>query len=395
MGIGKRLYYIDWLRVIAFLLLIFYHTGMFFVPWDFHFKNNETSELFELWMVPLSQFRLPLLFIISGMGVFFAINSRKSFSFINERSTRLMLPLIFGMFVIIPPQIYFERLTQNVHYNNYFQFWGTVFEMVPYPEGGSFSWHHLWYLLYIFVYSLITLPLLNYLKKDSSANFKEKISMFFLKPGRIYFLGLPLLITYYSISPFFPTTHSLWGDWYNLTFSFLFFLYGIIIISVKDFWNIIERQRKLSLIIAAVPFAFLWLFVWGPTFSIMTENTVEFFFLYGFLKTTFIICWLLAVLGYSRLLLNKSNKFLRYATDAVYPFYILHQSIMLSFGYHILQWRAGILPKFIAVVIVTFGGSLIVYELFIKRFNVMRVLFGIKPKKQISKINTMPKTETE
>jgi hypothetical protein len=395
MSIGKRLYYIDWLRVIAFLLLIFYHTGMLFVPWDFHFKNNDTSELFELWMVPLSQFRLPLLFIISGMGVFFAVSSRKSWSFVKERSTRLLLPLIFGMAVIIPPQIYFERLTQKIQFDNYFQFWGTVFNFIPYPEGGSLSWHHLWYILYIFVYSLIIIPFLNFLKKDSSKGFKEKIFSFFSKKGRIYILGLPLLIVYYSMSPFFPTNHALWEDWYNLTFSFLFFFYGIIIISVKNLWDIIERQRKLSLIIASVPLAFLWLFVWGPTFYIMPEDTIPFFFLYGFLKITFIISLLLAVLGYSRIVLNRTNKFLVYATEAVYPFYILHQTIMLVFGYYILQWQTGIFLKFPVVVIVTFGGSLLVYEIFIKRFNLMRVLFGLKPLAAKRNINTVPITEGE
>ncbi|MGD8779716.1 MAG: acyltransferase [Ignavibacteria bacterium] len=395
MGNTKRLYYIDWLRVTAFLLLILYHTGMFFVPWGFHFKNNETSELFELWMVPLNQFRLPLLFMISGMGAFFVLSHRKVATFINERSTRLMLPLLFGMLVIVPPQIYFERLTQNVHYDSYFQFWKTVFDFVPYPEGGSLSWHHLWYVLYIFIYSLLALPLLKFLKGNSSQNLKEKIKTFFSKPGRIYLFGLPLLLTYYCLAPFFPTTHSLIDDWYNLTYSLIFFIYGMFIISVEGLWDIIERYRKLSLKIALVPFVFLWLFVWGPTFYIMNEETTAFFFFYGFLKITFISCWLLTVLGYSRILLNKTNKFLVYATDAVYPFYILHQTVMLIFGYYILQMQIGILPKFILVSAVTFGGSFIVYELFIKRFNPMRVLFGIKPLKRESKINVLPVTESE
>ncbi|MBN1301931.1 MAG: acyltransferase [Melioribacteraceae bacterium] len=393
MAVKQRLYYIDWLRVIAFLLLILYHTGMFFVPWNFHFKNGETSELFELWMVPLNQFRLPLLFIISGMGVYFAINSRNSLGFIKERSTRLLLPLMFGMAVIIPPQIYFERLTQNVQYESYFQFWRTVFDFVPYPEGGSLSWHHLWYILYIFIYSLFTLPLLNYLKRNSSIKLKEKLYSFFSKPGRIYFLGIPVLLIYYSMAPFFPTTHGLIDDWYNLTYSFLFFLYGIIVISVKDMWDILENQRKLSLKIALVPFAFLLLFVWGPTFEIMNEDTVTFFFLYGFLKITFITAFLLTILGYSRKLFNIKNKFIIYATEAVYPFYILHQTIMMIFGYYILQLPLGILPKFTAVVIVTFGGSWLTYEVLIKRFNPMRSLFGIKPLDKNNRLNVISAAE--
>lgn len=373
-----RRYEIDWLRVIAFLLLIFYHTGMFFVPWDFHFKNNQTSDLFELWMTPLSQFRLPLLFMISGMGVYFAFSHRTILQFIKERSVRLLLPLIFGMLVIIPPQIYFERLTQRLNFDSYFQFWGTVFNFVPYPEGGALSWHHLWYILYIFLYSLISIPIVAFLKSSKSNNIKAKLHAYFAKPNRIYTLGIPLLAIYYGMAQNFPTTHSLWGDWYNLSFSFAFFLYGMIIISTKGLWDIIEKQRKTSFIIALIPFSFLWLFVWGPTFYIMNEETQAFFFFYGILKITFITTFLLSLFGYSRTIFNRTNKFIEYATEAVYPFYILHQTIMLIFGYYIIQWPIGIIPKFLIVAIVTFGGSFIVYEFLIKRFNVTRVLFGMK-----------------
>jgi peptidoglycan/LPS O-acetylase OafA/YrhL len=378
MDTKERRYEIDWLRVIAFFLLIFYHTGMFFVPWDFHFKNSVTNEWFESWMVPLNQFRLPLLFIISGMGSYFVLMHRKTGAFFKERHIRLMIPLIFGMFVIIPPQIYFEHLYKGVNYSSYFEFYKKVFEFQSYPRG-CFSWHHLWYILYIFIYSMICFPLLKFLKGSNSLNFKTKVKNYFSKPGRIYLLGLPLLLVYYGMSRQFPTTHALIGDWYNLTYSLIFFIYGILFISVDGMWAILERNRKTSLIIASIPFLFLWLFVWGPTFYIMNEKTTAFFYFNGFLKTVFIISWLLTILGYSRKFFNKTNKFLRYTTEAVYPLYILHQSVMLSFGYYIIQLPLGIIPKFVMVVIVTFGGSFAIYEIFIRRFNFMRLLFGQKP----------------
>lgn len=382
----ERLYEIDWLRVIAFFLLIFFHTGMFFVPWDFHFKNNQTSELFELWMTPLNQFRLPLLFMISGMGSFFVLSHRYTGGFFKERSIRLLIPLIFGMLVIIPPQIYYEHQFKGANYATYFDFYGKVFEFVPYPKG-SFSWHHLWYILYIFVYSVISLPLLKYLKSNGSNSFKNRVLNFFSKPKRIYLTALPLLAVYYGMAWLFPTTHTLWGDWYNLTFSFVFFLYGIIIISVKGLWDLIEKQRKTSLVIAVFPFLVLWLFVWGPTFEVMDEETTLFFFIYGALKITFITGWLLAVLGYSRKFFSKSNKILSYSTEAVYPLYILHQSVMMIFGYYIIRWQMSIPAKFVLVILVTFGGSILIYELLIKKFGVMRVLFGLKPQAKSVKQN--------
>lgn len=394
----ERYHEIDWLRVLAFYALIFFHTGMFFVPWDFHFKNSQTSELFELWMVPLNQFRLPLLFMISGMGVYFAFKHRSTGGFFKERSIRLLLPLVFGMFVIIPPQIFFEHQFKGANYSGYFEFYKKVLEFIPYPAG-SFSWHHLWYILYILFYSLISIPLLKYLKENKSENFKAKLLGYFSKPGRIYLLILPLLAVYYGMARAFPTTHTLWGDWHNLTYSFIFFLCGMFIISVKGLWDIIEKQRKTSLILALIPFSFLWLFVWGPTFYVMNEETTFFFFFYGALKNTFVACWLLAILGYSRKLFNRTNKFLRYSTEAVYPLYILHQSVMMVIGYYIIQQTWGILPKFVLVAISTFGGSILIYELFIKRFNLSRMFFGLKPvKKNEKKVEVAAsqfQTETE
>ncbi|MCP5061069.1 MAG: acyltransferase family protein, partial [Ignavibacteriae bacterium] len=153
---NERRYDLDWLRVIAFYLLIIYHTALIFVSWEFHIKNKQISEIAEPFLIFLNQWRLPLLFLISGIGVRFALKHRVPKVFIKERSTRLMIPLLFGMFVIVPPQIYFEHLQNSVDYSSYFDFYKTVFNFVAYPEG-SFSWHHLWFLPYLFSYSVIGL----------------------------------------------------------------------------------------------------------------------------------------------------------------------------------------------------------------------------------------------
>jgi len=145
-------------------------------------------------------------------------------------------------------------------------------------------------------------------------------------------------------------------------------------------WDVIEQQRKVSLAIAAIPFSFLWFFVWGPTFEIMPEEGITFFILYGALKNIFLISWLFTIFGYSRKLFVKSNKLLIYSTEAVYPLYILHQTVMITLGYYIIQMQLSILVKFVLVVVSTFGGSLLIYELLIKRIGFMRVLFGLKPR---------------
>jgi glucan biosynthesis protein C len=376
---SERKHYLDWLRVIAFYILIFYHVGMIFVPWDFHIKNNVTLEWFETWMAFLSQWRLPLLFLISGMVIYYSLGTRSWKGIITERSKRLLIPLLFGMLVIVPPQIYFERISDGVVFSNYWQFWKTVFELVPFPEGGSLSWHHLWYVLYIFVYSIIALPILTFLRSNKSANLKEKVNHFLSKhPNSIYIIFLPLLIFYYTLAPIFPTTHSLIDDWYNHSISFSIFIFGYCISTFSGLWEAIVAKRKQSLLIASFPGLFLILFVWGPTFYIMNEDTEMFYIFYGLLKWIFIVSWLFTILGYSKFLLNKPSKVLTYANESVYPLYILHQTIMIIFGYYIIHLNWNVYLKFFVILIITFGGSFLIYELFIKRYNIMRLLFGMK-----------------
>ncbi|MCB0731935.1 MAG: acyltransferase family protein [Ignavibacteriae bacterium] len=386
-NLSQRKYYLDWLRVIAFYILIFFHVGMIFVPWSFHIKNNITLEWFETWMAFSNQWRLPLLFMISGMVIYYSMGKRSANGIIKERAKRLLIPLIFGMLVIVPPQIYYERISNGVQFANYFDFWKTVFNFVPYPEGGSLSWHHLWYVLYIFVYSIIGLPLFLYLRSDKSFKLRKNVNEFFVKySNSIYLIIFPLLFFYYTLGSIFPTTHALIDDWYNHSVSFTIFILGFCISSFSGLWETIVAKRKQSLIMASVPGLFLILFVWGPTFYIMNEETIVFEIFYGLLKWVFIISWLFTILGYSKFIFNKPSKLLTYTNESVYPLYILHQSIMIIFGYYIIHLDWNVYLKFWVIVLITFGGSFLFYELFIKRFNMMRLLFGMKSKK--SKIKT-------
>ncbi|MFC4874431.1 acyltransferase family protein [Negadavirga shengliensis] len=151
-----RRYELDWLRVIAFALLVFFHTGMLFVSWDWHIKNNVISEAIRWPMLFLSQWRMSLIFLISGAGVYFAMGYRSPKVFALDRLKRILVPLLAGMILVIPPQVYLERLDQGAEWG-YLRFYLTIFRFEPYPEG-NFSWHHLWFLVYILSYSWFCCP---------------------------------------------------------------------------------------------------------------------------------------------------------------------------------------------------------------------------------------------
>ncbi|MCB0832640.1 MAG: acyltransferase family protein, partial [Bacteroidetes bacterium] len=199
---AHRRYELDWIRVIAFSLLILFHTGMFFNTWDWHVKNNVTVTWLEPIMEFLHQWRMPILFFVSGAAVWFMMDKYPTGRFVWERHNRLLLPLAVGMFFIIPPQVYYERLFQGQTFD-FVTFYRTVLDLVPYPKG-NFSWHHLWYIPYIFTFSMVALPLFLFFKGQRGRRVLAAFQSFVAKGNRIYFLFLPVAVSEICIRPFWP-----------------------------------------------------------------------------------------------------------------------------------------------------------------------------------------------
>lgn len=375
----KRRYDLDWLRIIAILLLHFFHTGMIFVAeWGWHIKNSDTSYIFLEWMFFLSRWRMALLFFISGVGTSYALGFRSAGGYVKERASRLLIPLIFGMFVVVPPQIYFERLFQGHTFSSILDFYPSVFKFVPYPEG-SFSWHHLWFIAYLFIYSLIALPLFLYLRSANGKTLIEKLTRLTRRLGMFIF-GIPLAIVYACLLVAFPPgNQNLITDWAMFSFYFLLFIFGYVVHAHPDFWEQIENKRKLSLQLGFISIIIIDFMRWNdlePAWSYTVANMV-YLSVWAF-NSWF---WVLALLGYGKRYLNRKNKLLAYANEAIYPFYILHQTLIVIIGYYVSQVKEEVLLKFLFIVFVTFILSVGIYEFFVKPYRIARLLFGMKEKK--------------
>jgi surface polysaccharide O-acyltransferase-like enzyme len=374
---SPRRYDLDWLRVLAFGLLIFYHTGMFFVEWGWHIKNNVISEPMEWPMRFVSQWRMPLLFMISGAAVYFILQRRSAGSFAKERFGRILLPLVFGMFVVVPPQIYFERLTQG-HTYGYLGFYPTVFQFQPYPEG-SFSWHHLWYLAYIFVYSLVCLPLFRYWLSERGRRQMDGIIHFVARPGLVFLPALWLLAGDLALRPFFPDdTHALVDDWANHFKSLSLFVIGFLLVAQRPFADAVAWQRRASLLVGLVTATTLYAGFWIEWPENLSEGGLVGYRCLAFLNGW---AWLLTILGYARTYLNFTHPALRYANEAVYPFYILHQTVIIVIAYPMIGWQMPVLAKFLLITLGTFAVCWLLYEGLIRRVPFLRPLFGLKAKK--------------
>ncbi|WP_430390464.1 acyltransferase family protein [Dyella sp. 20L07] len=164
---GKERYdFLDWLRVIAIFVLFFFHTGMIFVGWGWHIVNDQTIPSLRWPMDIAHRLRMPLLFVIAGAGMWFALQRRSTGQLLKERTIKLLLPLIVGMFLIVPSQIYYERLLHGQWSGSYLAFYATqVLQLTPYPTG-NFSWHHLWFVLYLYVYVLLLLPVMLWWRQE-------------------------------------------------------------------------------------------------------------------------------------------------------------------------------------------------------------------------------------
>lgn len=369
----ERRYDLDWLRVFVFGLLILFHVGMFFVPWGWHIKNNQLSDSLQWPMLFINQWRLPILFVISGMGTRFALSFRSHSLFIKERIYRLLIPLIFGMLVIVPPQIFIERIAHGQFSGNYWQYYlsGTAFQGI-YPTG-NFSWHHLWFLPYLLVFSLAFSPWFISLRNKPQGPLLSWLRRKVAKPFNLYLFIIPLYFTETLLEPFFPSTHALVGDWFNLVNYGLLFLYGYLLISVKEvFWEALPEIKSTALVLGI--FCFTLLVV---RYTLIEDSTLI-HFVEGLVKVTNLWSWILVLFAYSSQYLNRHSQLLAYCNQAVYPFYILHQTIIIVLAYFMMNSPMNNFLKFTLLTLGTFLGSALIYEFLIRRMRWLWPLFGLK-----------------
>lgn len=366
-----RRYDLDWLRVIVFGLLIFYHVGMFFVPWGWHIKNNVIYDWLRWPMLFLNQWRLPILFVISGMGTYYALSHRNLWQFNLERIKRLLIPLIFGMLFIVPPQVYFERLVNNDFIGSYFSYIQTEAFIGVYPKG-NISWNHLWFLPYLLIFSIILSPIFIKIKRGTP-KFTAWIQRHILKTYGLYLFIIPLYLIEALIKPFFSVTHALIDDWFNFINSLTFFLFGFILIAAgKEFWKSIDLIKSKALVIGIIAFS-IQLFIW-----IQDKDSVLIHFSEALIKVTNLWSWILVILGYAAKFMNTKSKTLAYCNRAVYPFYIVHQTISIVIGYYIMNLNWGLAPKFLIMVFGTFGGTWVIYHWILLKIPILHPLFGLK-----------------
>lgn len=374
-----RQFYIDWLRILLILSVFLFHIGMIFNSWNWHIKNDVTfaSRSF-LWyiMVFLHEWRMPLLILISGAGTYFALGKRTSWQYLKERFKRLFIPLAVGIFTLVPIQVYIEKSAQ---YDSLLSFYPHMFEGV-YPQG-NFSWHHLWFIAYLFLMAVIISPFIKFFRSGPFDLFIGKLGKIVSKRLGTNIFLIPLIVSQILLRPYFPDdTHALVNDWAAFAYYLIFFLSGYILVSSKTILEAIRKQRQLFL--AETVFVTILLFTLPQSANSAETGDVVWDLLSYFLAWS---CGTTAI-GYAKQYLDKDSKFRKLANEAIYPFYLLHQPAIVVIGYFIVQWDIAVAWKAVLITLSSFTTVVAIYWLIIRPFNFMRVIFGMSTlKKESSK----------
>jgi peptidoglycan/LPS O-acetylase OafA/YrhL len=347
-----------------------------FVQFNWEIKNQDTSAFLSRLIIWLHQWRLPLLFFVSGIGVSYSLNKRNLLSFYGERIVRLFIPLLFSMFFTIPIQVYYERLQQGKIHSSYLDFYPSVWNMVPYPEG-TLTWSHMWFVAYLFTFTLLLFPVFGLYKINFIRAAKKKLDFLFRNVVSVLTPSLLLILCYLQLYVKWPEQGSLLDDWFLFTFSITLYFLGFFLADLHSFFDTCERHRRKFLVITAACIVIQYLFFWEHL-EWRKLQSPDSIYLYGTTNGLMIWATILAALGYAKRHLNLSTPFLKYCTEAVYPFYILHQTVIVATGYYVTQWPLPIFWKLIILIVLCFSMIYTIYRWLIRPFSITRVLFGLK-----------------
>ena len=361
----KRRHDIDWLRVLAVLLLVPFHSALIFslAPGDIvYVKDQVESPVLIQFAYFVHLWHMPLLFVLAGASTWFALQSRTAGKYLEERFTRLVIPLMFAIVTLVPLMLYVQFLGKP-DFGSFWQFYVQFFR-IDFGDlsgySGTFTPSYLWFVLFLFVFSVVALPLFLYLRRESGRRLIGKLATFFERRGMIFVLALPLAIAVVLVdiggkAPLLDLT---------------LFIYGYVWAANARFQDIVDRHRISALVLGVI------FTVAFHAFASVGGNRVLIHILYYFSRW----CWLIAILGFGRRWLSRGGRLLSYLSEASYPFYILHMPINTIVGFFVIRWPVGILVKYLVINVVTILMTYAVYEVLVRRTNATRFLFGMKTK---------------
>lgn len=377
---GRR-YFLDWVRIGAFALLVLYHVGMYYVTWGWHVKSPFASHALEPFMMLTSPWRLSLLFFISGVATAFLLGKGED-GFLRRRSWRLLVPLVFGMLVIVTPQAYYEvveRLPGGYH-DGYLAFWSRYLQADPHfcRDGECLrvpTWNHLWFVAYLWVYTVV-IALAHWLMPRRLASAGTRVAAVLSRgPALLLWPALFLIAARIALIDRFESTHALVDDWYNHAQYLPQFLLGFLVAKSQPVWNRFAALRWPAAVLSVACYAFIvWYFGLYADDAAPPPDLLRLFQrgVWGLFQWSAIV----AIVGIAAQWAPGDSRARRYLTEAVFPVYILHQTIIVVLAHNLQPLGLQPMVEGPMLVLATLALCFAGFE-GVRRVSWLRPLFGL------------------
>jgi hypothetical protein len=416
---SKRRRDLDLIGILVVVGVVVLHTVQIFSPIVFYVKNapsnwEEPSQLVAAtFMAFFTLWGMPLMFTIAGMAIWYSLRKRSAGRFVRERVRRLLVPFAVGLFVFQPLNMYIAVKHGNPQdATTYLQFLPHFFDvrfdpfyplfLKPGPGPFPFYLAHMWFLAYLFVYSLILLPLFLYLRKPAGRHLIERWAAFTTRGWAIYLMALPLAVIEAAVGIFVLT-----GGWNPYAY-ILLLAYGFLCAADARFEQAVRRHRKSALVLGILGF----LAVMGVS-QVLAVAGVDWMTDYSlgsvlvrFLHAMTGWFWIVAIVGLAGHAFHKQpanpggdqrsqttappsphskpplkERIFHYAVEAQLPFYVLHLTPIVVIGSYVVQWEASVLIKFVVITLCSLAVTLLLYDVGVRRTRPTRFLFGMKPRR--------------
>jgi glucan biosynthesis protein C len=365
MSTYKRYHELDWLRIILVIAVFLHHIGMPFNGDGFPVMNSDSSKVLDDIMVYFEQFRLPMLFLIAGAGAVILLSFKNRTDFIKQRFMRLLVPLIFAVLVIVPPQNYIGHIDQ---FKSYWQAYPTL--------ASNLSTNHLWFIEYLVVFALLSIPLYSFLQSAKGKRVINAIETISNNPAGLFLFAFLLIGLRVLSKIFFPDDSK---DLTNLStpvFYGFFYIMGMVLMSSTTLWANIKRFRRVNLTLLVGCSVMFYSYYYSPDLSPWLSIEVRWALWWA---VGCMVAWsaTLTLIGYAQQYLNQYNSWLVKCNEMIYPFYIFHQTVIIIAAYYVIEWQAGITTKVVGLLSISLPLTVLLC-LMIYPFNPARILFGVK-----------------
>ena len=391
---------LDLMRMFVVVGLVFFHSARVFDTGDFYVKDEPTSEVVSIGISFAALWGMPLLFVVAGMGIWYSLRSRTPKAFAQERIRRLLVPLVFGVLVIVPPQVWTELRGDPAYQESYWRFLPRFFDIefrpggFPFligddPTAGLFEWGHLWFLVLLFAFSLALLPLIWYLRRPSGLGMLDRFAEKFDRFWVVLAAGIPLAFFDAALG-----SEEAWAGWNRYSYA-VFIFYGYVIASDRRFGRAIHQHRKKALTVGTATFV-----VVGALFALGSEREgVDLLVDYDGVSVAMRAfkglsgwLWVVAIMGLATGSAKEPqaadkgkqgptlvDRISAYTSEAVLPIYVLHQTVIVLLAFYVVNWPIHGIFKYMALCLISLVIIVAIYDAAVRRTKPTRFLLGMKP----------------